>query len=106
MNNFPFHLTKGKILLEKYKIIKFIEKDNFIQIILCKDIFTNELFIIKIEQKLIHKKKGILETESYFLNKLKSIIGIPKLYQIGYYNPKTIISIQASLGYSFQNYIR
>ena len=103
MNNFPFHLTKGKILLEKYKIIKFIEKDNFIQIILCKDIFTNELFIIKIEQKLIHKKKGILETESYFLNKLKSIIGIPKLYQIGYYNPKTIISIQASLGYSLSD---
>ena len=66
MNNFPFHLTKGKILLEKYKIIKFIEKDNFIQIILCKDIFTNELFIIKIEQKLIHKKKAFLKQNHIF----------------------------------------
>ena len=110
MNNFPFHLKKGKILFEKYKIIKLLQKNNYIQIFLCKNILTNELFIIKIEQKQFHKTKGILEKESYFLNELNSIIGIPRLHQIGYYNPKIIISIQASLGLSlseiFDKYFR
>ena len=61
---------KGRILFEKYKILKRIEKASFLQIYLGKNILTNELIIIKIEQKNSKKKKGILENEAYFLNLL------------------------------------
>jgi len=98
MNNFPSHLTKGEILFEKYKILKQIKKTEFLQIYLGKNIRTNESILIKIEPKGTKKKKGILETESYYLNLLKSS-GIPIIKQIGYYN-NNIISIQMNLGLS------
>jgi hypothetical protein len=52
MNNFLLSLDKGRILFEKYKILKQIKKENFLQIYLGKNIFTNELIIIKIEKKV------------------------------------------------------
>ena len=109
MNNFPLILEKGRILFEKYKILKRIEKTSFLQIYLGKNILTNELIIIKIEQKNSKKKKGILENEAYFLNLLKST-GIPIIKQIGYYDNNNIISIQPDLGCSlskiFDNFYR
>ena len=109
MNNFPLSLDKGRVLFEKYIILKQIKKTKFLQIYLGKNIVTNELIIIKIEQKNIKKKKGILEVESNFLNLLKST-GIPIIKQIGYYDYNNIISIQANLGYSlskiFDNFYR
>ena len=99
MNNFPLNFSKGRILFEKYKIIKSIEKNTFIEIYLGKNINTNELYIIKIEKKIKRKKKGILETEFYFLNLLKSQ-GIPLVKQIGYFDHNNIISIQSYLGLS------
>ena len=98
MNNFLLSLDKGRILFEKYKILKQIKKENFLQIYLGKNIFTNELIIIKIEKKN-SKKKGNLEIESYFLNLLKAT-GIPVIKQIGYYDNSNIISIQTNLGFS------
>ena len=99
MNNFPLNFSKGRILFEKYKIIKSIEKNTFIEIYLGKNINTNELYIIKIEKRNERKKKGILETEFYFLSQLKSQ-GIPIIKQIGYFDYNNIISIQSYLGLS------
>ena len=96
MNNFPLFLPKGRIILEKYKIIKLLEKNNIIAIYLGQNIFTNDLFTIKIEHK-IQRKKGLLESESNILNILKNI-GIPKIKEMGYYDSRTFISIQAKLG--------
>ena len=57
MNNFLLSLDKGRILFEKYKILKQIKKENFLQIYLGKNIFTNELIIIKIEKKKFEKER-------------------------------------------------
>ena len=92
----PLNLLKGEILYKEYKIKKKFRNNNLLQVYLAENIHTKELFFIKFEKKESNKK-GLLETESYILNKVKSI-GIPTIEQIGYYNPKTIISIQAKLG--------
>ena len=102
MNNFPLNLSQGRILFEKYKIIKLIKKNTFIEIYLGKNIDKNGLYIIKIEKKIIRKQKGILETEFYFLNLLKSQ-GIPIIKQIGYFDYNNIISIQPYLGLSLSH---
>ena len=92
----PLNLMKGAILYKEYKIKKKFRNNNLLQVYLAENINTKELFFIKFEKKESNKK-GLLETESYILNKVKSI-GIPTIEQIGYYNPRTIISIQASFG--------
>ena len=92
----PLNLMKGAILYKEYKIKKKFRNNNLLQVYLAENINTKELFFIKFEKKESNKK-GLLETESYILNKVKSM-GIPTIEQIGYYNPRTIISIQASLG--------
>ena len=89
-------LFKEKIIFGKYQITKNIEKNKNLQIYEGKNILSDELIIIKVEQKKDKKKKGLLEMESYFLNYLKSP-GIPTIQEIGYYK-NNIISIQALLG--------
>ena len=89
-------LLKEKIIFGKYQIIKNIQKNVNLQIYEGKNIISDELIIIKIEQKKELKKKGILEIESYYLNYLKSP-GIPIIKKIGYYE-NNIISIQPILG--------
>ena len=91
-------LLKEKIIFGKYQIIKNIEKYDNLQIYKGKNIISDELVIIKIEQKKELKKKGILEIESYYYNYLKSP-GIPVIKQIGYYE-NNIVSIQPILGLS------
>ena len=72
---------KEKIILGKYQILKNIEKNKDLQIYEGKIIISDELIIIKIEQKKDKKKKGILEIESHYLNYLKSP-GIPIIKKI------------------------
>ena len=101
MNN----LSKGKKLFEKYEIIKLIKENDLLKIYLAKKILTNELIIIKLEKirknygkNIIRKKKGILETELYFLNIIKSEQGFPYIKEIKYYDFFNIISVQNFLG--------
>ena len=97
-NGHILELFKEKIIFEKYQITKIIEKTKYLQIYEGKNILSDELIIIKVEQKKDKKKKGILETESYYLNYLKSQ-GIPSIQKIGYFR-NNIISIQSLLGLS------
>ena len=97
-NGHILELFKEKIIFEKYQITKIIEKTKNLQIYEGKNIVSDELIIIKIEQKKDKKKKGILEKESYYLNYLKSQ-GIPSIQKIGYFR-NNIISIQSLLGLS------
>ena len=101
MNN----LSKGKKLFEKYEIIKLIKENDLLKIYLAKKILTNELIIIKLEKirknygkNIIRKKKGILETELYFLNIIRSQQGFPYIKEIKYYDYFNIISVQNFLG--------
>ena len=87
---------KEKIIFDKYQIIKKIEKNKNLQIYKGRNIISNELILIKIEQKKEKKRKGILERESYYLNYLKSQ-GIPTIKKIGYFG-NNIVSIQPLLG--------
>ena len=97
-NGHILELFKEKIIFEKYQITKIIEKTKNLQMYEGKNILSDELIIIKVEQKKDKKKKGILETESYYLNYLKSQ-GIPSIQKIGYFR-NNIISIQSLLGLS------
>ena len=93
------NLSNGTILFKEYKIKKrFLNNTNNLQVYLAEKINTKQMFIIKLEQKESNKK-GLIETESYILSKIKSL-GIPTIEQIGYYNQKTIISIQAKHGFT------
>ena len=102
-------MIKGRILLEKYKILNIIQKANNPQIYLGQNILSNELIIIKLEYKQDRRKKGYLEKEYNFLNILKSP-GFPIIKQIGYLDYNHLISIQAFLGLSlseiFENFFR
>ena len=89
-------LLKEKIIFGKYQILKNIQKNGDLQIYEGKNIISEELIIIKIEQKKEKKIKGILEIESYYLNILKSP-GFPTINKIGYFG-NNIISIQPLLG--------
>jgi len=91
-------LIKKKIIFGKYQITKTIDKRNNLQVYEGKNISSGELLLIKFEQKNDKKKKGILETELQFLNKLKSP-GFPEIKKIGYFE-NNIVSIQALLGQS------
>ena len=92
------NIHKEKIILGKYQILKNIEKNQDLQVYEGKNIISDELIIIKIEQKKDKKKKGILEIESHYLNYLKSP-GIPIIKKIGYFG-NNIISIQPILGFT------
>ena len=93
------NISNGTILFKEYKIKKrFLNNTNNLQVYLAEKINTKQMFIIKLEQKESNKK-GLIETESYILSKIKSL-GIPTIEQIGYYNQKTIISIQAKHGFT------
>jgi len=93
------NISNGTILFKEYKIKKhLLNNTNYFQVYLAENINTKQMFIIKLEQKESNKK-GLIETESYILSKIKSL-GIPTIEQIGYYNQKTIISIQAKHGFT------
>ena len=91
-------LIKKQIIFGKYQITKTIEKRNNLQMYEGKNISSGELLVIKFEQKCDKKKKGILETELFFLNQLKSP-GFPEIKKIGYFE-NNIVSIQVLLGES------
>ena len=90
------NLIKEKIIFGKYQILKNIVKNKDLQIYEGKNIITEELITIKIEQKKDKKKKGILEIESHYLNYLKSP-GFPTIMKMRYFD-NNIISIQPLLG--------
>ena len=85
----------SSILFKKYKIMKLINKGSFGYIFKAKNILTNQLVAVKIEQRAT--QNFCLEHESKMLFNLKGGIGIPKLITFGYSGSYNVM-VQQLLG--------
>ena len=88
----------NKIIFGKYKVGKNIGKGSFGSVFKGKNIVTNEMVAIKVEDGKTGSK--ILESEAYFLFYLKNF-GIPEIKSFGTFKKYKIL-VQTLLGNNFQ----